>query len=53
MRTALRDLVTYHLSWFDAQMWAYAETNGIDTIFSEDYEHRRLYGTAQVVNPFA
>lgn len=33
VRTALRGLVTYQMSWFDAQVWAYAETNGIDAIF--------------------
>lgn len=53
VRTALRGAAAYQLSWFDAHMWAYAEVNGIDTLFSEDFEHGRFYGLVRVVNPFA
>lgn len=52
VRTALRGATAYQLSWFDAHMWAYAEQNGISTIYSEDFEHERIYGTVQVINPF-
>jgi predicted nucleic acid-binding protein len=53
VRTALRGAAAYQLSWFDAHMWAYAEVNGIETLFSEDFEHGRFYGLVRVVNPFA
>lgn len=52
VRAALRATAAYRLSWFDAQMWAYAETNGLTEIVSEDFQHDRLYGRVRVVNPF-
>jgi predicted nucleic acid-binding protein len=52
VRTALRGAAAYGLSWFDAHLWAYAETFGLDTILSEDFEHDRLYGSVRVLNPF-
>jgi predicted nucleic acid-binding protein len=53
LRTALRGMATYQLSWFDAHMWAYAEHYGLDELLSEDLQSGRLYGTVRVVNPFA
>jgi predicted nucleic acid-binding protein len=53
VRTALRGAAAYGLSWFDAHLWAYAETFGLDELWSEDFQHGRLYGTVRVVNPFA
>jgi predicted nucleic acid-binding protein len=53
VRIALRGGAAYQLSWFDAHMWAYAERFGVDELVSEDFQHGRLYGTVQVVNPFA
>lgn len=53
VRTALRGMVTYQLSWFDAHMWAYAECSGLAELYSEDFQHGRLYGTVRVINPFA
>ncbi len=53
VRTALRGAATYGFSWFDAHLWAYAEVYGLDTIYSEDFEHDRRYGTVRVTNPFA
>jgi predicted nucleic acid-binding protein len=50
--TALRGMAMYGLSWFDAHLWAYAEVNGVDEIFSEDFAHGRHYGTVRAVNPF-
>ncbi|HEY3517487.1 MAG TPA: PIN domain-containing protein [Gammaproteobacteria bacterium] len=50
--TALRGTATYGLSWFDAHLWAYAETYGVDEILSEDFTHGRHYGTVRAVNPF-
>jgi len=52
LRTALRGTAAYGLSWFDAQLWAYAEVNGIEELLSEDFQHGRLYGTVTVRNPF-
>lgn len=52
VRAALRATATYQLSWFDAHMWAYAETNGLTEILSEDFQHGRLYGGIRTVDPF-
>ena len=53
VRTALRGMGAYQLSWFDAHLWAYAECNGLDELVSEDFQHGRVYGRVRVVNPFA
>jgi predicted nucleic acid-binding protein len=53
VRSALRATAAYQLSWFDAQMWAYAETNGLTEIISEDFQHGRMYGRVRITNPFA
>lgn len=52
MRTALRGAAAYQLSWYDAHLWAYAEHYGCDELWSEDFQHGRMYGTVRVVNPF-
>ena len=52
LRTAIRGWATYGFSSFDASLWAYAEENGLDELWSEDFQHDRLYGTVRVVNPF-
>jgi predicted nucleic acid-binding protein len=52
LRTALRGAAAYQLGWFDAHMWAYAEHYGLTELFTEDFEHGRLYGTVRAVNPF-
>ena len=52
VRTAIRGAATYGLSWFDAHLWAYAERYGLETIWSEDFEHQRRYGRVRVINPF-
>jgi predicted nucleic acid-binding protein len=53
LRTALRGAAAYQLSWFDAHLWAYAEHYGMVELYSEDFQHDRLYGTVRVINPFA
>ena len=53
VRTALRGMAAYDLSWFDAHMWAYAEVFGLAELISEDFQAGRLYGSVRVVNPFA
>ena len=40
------------LGWFDAHLWAYAEHFGLAELWSEDFQHDRLYGTVRAVNPF-
>ena len=52
LRTAFRGSATYQLPWFDAHLWAYAEHYGLTELYSEDFQHDRLYGTVRVVNPF-
>jgi predicted nucleic acid-binding protein len=52
VRAALRATAAYQLSWFDAQMWACAETNGLTEIISEDFQHGRFYGSVRAVDPF-
>ena len=52
LRTALRGMAAYGLSWFDAHLWAYAEHFGCHILYSEDFQHGRIYGSVRVVNPF-
>ncbi len=52
VRTALRGMAAYRLSWFDAHLWAYAERYGLSEILSEDFADGRRYGTVRVRNPF-
>lgn len=52
LRTAIRAVSTYQLSWLDAHMWAYAEHYGLQEILSEDFSDGQLIGTVRVRNPF-
>ena len=52
VRIALRGSAAYRLSWSDAHLWAFAERHGVPTLLSEDFEHGRLYGSVQEINPF-
>lgn len=52
LRTALRGAAAYQLSWLDARFWAYAEHFGLGELWSEDFQHDRLYGTVRAFNPF-
>jgi predicted nucleic acid-binding protein len=52
LRTALRGASAYQLPWYDAHLWAYAEHYGLSELYSEDFEHGRLYGTVRALNPF-
>lgn len=52
LRTGLRGVAAYQLSWFDAQLWAHAEVHGLGEILSEGFEHGRHYGRVRVVDPF-
>jgi predicted nucleic acid-binding protein len=53
VRLALRGMAAYQLAWFDAHIWATAEHFGLSEIWSEDFQHGRLYGSVRAVNPFA
>ena len=52
LRTALRGAAAYQLPWLDAHLWAYAEHYGLTELYSEDFQHDRLYGSVRAVNPF-
>ena len=52
LRQAIRGCETYQLNWFDAHLWSYAEHYGLAEIFTEGFQHDRLYGSVRVVNPF-
>ena len=52
VRNAIRGCAAYQLHWFDSHLWAYAEHYGISEIYSEDFQHDRLYGSVRAVNPF-
>jgi predicted nucleic acid-binding protein len=53
LRIAVRGAATYGLAWFDAHLWAYAERFGLETLWSEDFEHGRIYGRVRTKDPFA
>jgi predicted nucleic acid-binding protein len=52
LRNAVRGASLYRLPWFDAHLWAYAETYGLDEIVSDDFQHGRRYGSVRIRNPF-
>lgn len=52
LRNALRATAAYGLSWFDANMWAYADYYALDEILSEDFQDGRVYGRVRARNPF-
>jgi hypothetical protein len=43
LRTAVR-------GW--GHLWAYAEVDGLPELWSEDFQHDRLYGRVRALNPF-
>lgn len=53
VRAALRGRAAYGMSWFDAHLWAYADSRGIGEILSEDFQAGRRYGDVLIINPFA
>jgi len=52
LRTAFRGAAVYQLPWFDAHLWAFAECFQLPELYSEDFQHGRIYGTVRAVNPF-
>lgn len=52
VRLAMRGWSAYGMSWFDAHLWSIAEYDGLDVLYSEDFQHGRTYGRVRVINPF-
>ena len=52
LRTAVRGVAAYQLSWFDAHLWSYADHYGMSELLTDDFQHGRIYGAVRVVNPF-
>lgn len=42
----------HRISYWDGAILAAAESLGAPVLYSEDFGHRRRYGSVQVVNPF-
>lgn len=53
VREAVRIVREYHISYFDAQIWACAKLHEIPVIFSEDFQDGRTIEGVRFVNPFA
>ncbi|MPZ52103.1 MAG: PIN domain-containing protein [Acidimicrobiia bacterium] len=52
VRAAFLGVMLYQLSWFDAHLWAYADERGLDTLWTEDFQHGRRYGGVRTIDPF-
>lgn len=50
---ALRGMVRYQLSYYDAQIWACARVNRIPVVLSEDFSDGAVIEGVRFVNPFA
>jgi predicted nucleic acid-binding protein len=50
---AARGVRDHQLSFWDAQLWAAAKLNQVDTILSEDFQAGSVLGGVRFVNPFA
>ena len=49
---AIRGLILYHFSYYDAQLWATARLNQVPLIFSEDFDSGSTIEGVTFVNPF-
>ena len=49
---ALRGVVTYQLSFWDAMLWATAKHAGCRIILSEDFQDQQELEGVQIINPF-
>ena len=50
---AARAVRDHNLNFWDAQLWAVAKLNQLDTILSEDFQTGSRLGGVRFVNPFA
>lgn len=51
-RTALRFLDEFGVGFWDALVLAAAQREGCKILYSEDFQHDRMYGAVKVINPF-
>jgi predicted nucleic acid-binding protein len=51
MRTSVAALVDTNVL-VSRYLWAHAERFGLEQLLSEDFQHGRLYGTVEAVDPF-
>ena len=49
---AIQAMINHRLAFWDAMMWATARQNGVDILFSEDFQHGQNIGGVQIQNPF-
>lgn len=49
---ALDAVSGFGLPFWDAMLWAVCAENGITLLYSEDFQHERVYGTVRARNPF-
>lgn len=52
IRRALEVEEEYRISFWDALILAAAEASGATILYTEDLNHRQLYGSVRVENPF-
>lgn len=50
---ALRGVLRYKMSYYDAQIWAAARLNGIGTVLSEDFQNGQEIEGVRFMDPFA
>ncbi|MDF1543240.1 MAG: PIN domain-containing protein [Anaerosomatales bacterium] len=50
---ALRGVVRYRMSYYDAQIWAAARLNGVGVVLSEDFQDGQEVEGVRFVDPFA
>lgn len=49
---AVRGATTYHLAYYDSQLWAAARLNQVPVIFSEDFQDGLVLEGVRFTNPF-
>ena len=52
LRVAITAVMDYRLAFWDAVMWATARQNGVEILYSEDFQNEQNIGGVQVLNPF-
>jgi len=52
VKLAIEASERHRISYWDGAILASAETQGARTLYSEDLDHGRLYGSVRVCNPF-
>ena len=52
LRVAITAVMDYRLAFWDAVMWATARQNGVEILYSEDFQNEQNIEGVQVLNPF-